>query len=77
MIYYQNVTAERIHDTGPHNSQYRLAENELLALFGALRVLVSREDGLARDLLKGLRGARARLLAVTVAVPHPCPVGLL
>ena len=56
LIYYQTFTADRVHDRGPHNPHYRLAHNELLALFASLRLIVYREEGLAGNLSKGLRG---------------------
>ncbi len=56
LIYYQTFTADRVDDTGPHNPQYRLSQNELLTLFNSLRLIVYREDGLAGELSKGLRG---------------------
>ncbi len=55
LIYYQTFTADRVDDTGPHNPQYRLSQNELLTLFNSLRLIVYREDGLAGELSKGLR----------------------
>ena len=62
LIYYQTFTADRVDDTGPHNPQYRLSQNELLTLFNSLRLIVYREDGLAGELSKGLRG-QAMLVA--------------
>ena len=56
LIYYQTFTAARVGDTGPRNPAFRLADNELLALFASLRLIVYREEGLAGDLNKGLRG---------------------
>ena len=56
LIYYQTFTAARVGDTGPTNPAFRLADNELLALFSSLRLLVYREESLAGDLTKGLRG---------------------
>ncbi len=56
LIYYQTFTAERVGDTGPKNPAYRLAPNELLSLFSSLRLLLYREEGLAGELSKGLRG---------------------
>ncbi len=56
LIYYQTFTAERVGDTGPKNPAYRLGPNELLSLFSSLRLLVYREEGLAGEVSKGLRG---------------------
>ena len=56
LIYYQTFTAERVGERGPKDPAYRLADNELLSLFSPLRLMVYREEGLAGDLSKGLRG---------------------
>ncbi len=56
LIFYQTFTAARVSDTGPKDPEYRLADNELLALFASLRLLIYREEGLAGELSKGLRG---------------------
>ncbi len=56
LIYYQTFTAARVSDTGPKNPEYRLADNELLTLFASLRLLVYREEALAGNVSKGLRG---------------------
>ena len=69
MIYYQTFTADRVRDVGPKNPEYRLADNELLALFASLRLIVYREEGLAGNLLKGLRGE-----AMLIAQQRPNPV---
>jgi len=55
LIYYQTFTRERIDDSGPGNPDYRLAVNELLALFAGLRVLFYREEGRIGDLAQGFR----------------------
>ncbi len=68
LIYYQTFTGPRVNDTGPKNPEYRLAENELLALFASLRLIAYREEGLAGELSKGLRG-EAMLVAQQRANP--------
>ncbi len=55
LLYYQTFIRERVDDTGPQNDDYRLGENELLAIFSGLRVLAYREDGLVGDLTRGFR----------------------
>jgi len=51
---------------GPSNDVFRLADNELLRLFGALDVLVYREEGLVGDLETGFRD-EAMIVARKVA----------
>ncbi len=69
LIYYQTFTTDRVRDVGPKNPEYRLADNELLALFASLRLIVYREEGLAGNLSKGLRGE-----AMLIAQQRPNPV---
>jgi SAM-dependent methyltransferase len=55
LVFYQSFTLERVTDTGPSNPQFRLADNELLALFAGLRVLAYREEGRIGDIGQGFR----------------------
>jgi len=54
-LFYQTWTREAVDDRGPRNPAFRLAPNELLALFGNLRVMVYREEGRIGDTARGLR----------------------
>ncbi len=55
LLFYQTFTREKVTESGPKNPAYRLAENELLALFAALRLRVYREEGVIGDQSKGFR----------------------
>lgn len=55
LLFYQTYTLARIDDSGPGNPEYRLKNNELLALFAPLRILVYQEEGLVGDLGRGFR----------------------
>ncbi len=55
LLFYQTFTRTRVTEAGPGNPEYRLADNELLALFSPLRVLVYREEGRVGALDQGLR----------------------
>lgn len=55
LLFYQTFTQQRVGDSGPSNSAYRLAENELLEHCKALHILLYREDGLQGDTAKGFR----------------------
>jgi tellurite methyltransferase len=55
LLFYQTWTREAVDDRGPQNPAFRLAPNELLTLFGNLRVIVYREEGLVGDTKQGLR----------------------
>lgn len=56
LLFYQTWTREAVDDRGPGNPLFRLAPNELLRLFGALRLVAYREEGLFGDPTRGLRG---------------------
>lgn len=56
LLYYQTFTRESPHAGGPANPAFRLAPNELLRLAGELRIVAYREEGLAGDTARGLRG---------------------
>jgi SAM-dependent methyltransferase len=55
LLFYQTWTREAVDDRGPGNPAFRLAPNELLTLFGDLRVIAYREEGLVGDTTQGLR----------------------
>lgn len=55
LLFYQTFTRTRVSDTGPKNPAYRLDDNELLALFPSLRVLVYREEGRVGEVSRGFR----------------------
>lgn len=55
VLFYQTFTREHVHEGGPRNPAFRLAPNELLALFAGLQVLVYREEGTAGDTARGFR----------------------
>jgi SAM-dependent methyltransferase len=62
VLFYQTFTRTRVSDRGPGSDRLRLADNELLALFAPLRLLVYREEGRVGDLGRGLRD-QAQLVA--------------
>jgi len=55
LLYYQTFTRAKVGNVGPGNPQYRLAPNELLSLFDALRLRVYREEDRVGDLSLGFR----------------------
>jgi 2-polyprenyl-3-methyl-5-hydroxy-6-metoxy-1,4-benzoquinol methylase len=55
LLFYQTFTRTRVTDAGPGNEEFRLADNELLGLFSALKILVYREEGRVGSLDHGLR----------------------
>ena len=55
LLFYQTFTRTRVSDVGPSNSDYRLADGELLVMFSALQVLVYREEGKVGDIRRGFR----------------------
>lgn len=55
LLYYQTFTRAKVDDIGPRNSRFRLAPNELQALFDTLRLLVYREEDRVGDLSRGFR----------------------
>ncbi|MCY4421046.1 MAG: class I SAM-dependent methyltransferase [Gammaproteobacteria bacterium] len=56
-LFYQTFTQERVTDQGPSNPSYRLAPNELLALFAPLHVIAYQELGCTGDTAQGMRDA--------------------
>ena len=55
LLFYQTYLREKLNPAGPRNPEYLLGDNELLSLFGALRVLFYREEGRVGDLTVGDR----------------------
>ncbi len=55
LLFYQTFTREAVSASGPSNPEFRLAENELLALFRELRLVLYREEGLLGDVSRGFR----------------------
>lgn len=55
LLFYQTFIREKVAAAGPGNPAYLLLPNELLALFGTLRVVVYREEGRIGDLARGFR----------------------
>lgn len=55
LIFYQTFTRIAVTDTGPTNPEYRLDDNELLALFDGLHVRFYREENRLGDLSLGVR----------------------
>ncbi|SCZ64457.1 class I SAM-dependent methyltransferase [Thiohalomonas denitrificans] len=63
LLFYQTYTRERVSEAGPGRDAFRLAPNELLALFPDLRVVAYREEGRLGRLDRGFRD-EAMLVAV-------------
>lgn len=55
LLFYETFTREKVDDTGPSNPDFRLAPNEMLALFAPLHIVVYREEGLVGDTTCGWR----------------------
>ena len=55
LIFYQTFTQTYVNEGGPRSRDFRLADNELLQLFGDYQVLVYREEGRVGDLQQGYR----------------------
>ncbi|MES9876136.1 MAG: methyltransferase domain-containing protein [Candidatus Sedimenticola sp. PURPLELP] len=62
LLFYQTFTQARVTDQGPSRPEFRLADNELLQLFGTLNLRVYREEAVLGDRSKGWRD-RAMLVA--------------
>lgn len=65
LLFYQTFTQTAVSDEGPSNPQFRLADNELIELFSALKVRVYREEHALGDTSKGWRD-KALLIAQKV-----------
>ncbi|MCU7795714.1 MAG: class I SAM-dependent methyltransferase [Candidatus Thiodiazotropha sp. (ex Myrtea spinifera)] len=55
LIFYQTFTQIAVSDEGPTNPEYRLGDNELLALFSDLKLRFYREENRLGDLAVGMR----------------------
>ncbi|MCP5419429.1 MAG: class I SAM-dependent methyltransferase [Gammaproteobacteria bacterium] len=55
LLFYQTFTRSRVTDSGPRNNAYRLEDNELLSLFGGLKLRAYREEALLGDTRQGFR----------------------
>ncbi len=55
LIFYQTFTQTYVNEGGPRSRDFRLADNELLRLFGDYQILVYREEGRVGDIQQGYR----------------------
>ncbi|MBI5450426.1 MAG: methyltransferase domain-containing protein [Gammaproteobacteria bacterium] len=55
LMFYQTFTRSCVSAAGPSNPEFRLADNELLVLFGGFRLLAYRDEGRVGDLGRGFR----------------------
>jgi len=55
ILYFQTFTRSYVNPAGPSQALYRLADNELLSLFSALRILAYREEGTVGETSRGFR----------------------
>ena len=55
LIFYQTFTQTYVNEGGPRSRDFRLADNELLQLFGDYQVLAYREEGRVGELQQGYR----------------------
>jgi 2-polyprenyl-3-methyl-5-hydroxy-6-metoxy-1,4-benzoquinol methylase len=55
LLFYQTFTAAKLSADGPQNPAFLLDDNELLSLFGSLRLRYYREDSRCGNLESGLR----------------------
>lgn len=62
LLFYQTFVQEVIDEGGPKNPQFRLAPNELLAMFRELYVVYYRDEGRVGDFSQGFRNS-AQLIA--------------
>ncbi|MCW8906906.1 MAG: class I SAM-dependent methyltransferase [Sedimenticola sp.] len=67
LLYYQTYSRAAVGSEGPSSAEFRLDDNELLALFPDLRVRVYREERLLGDTSRGWRDM-AMLVAERIAV---------
>lgn len=66
LLFYQTFTREKVSDSGPEDSRYRLKANELSRMFRDLKIIVYREEGCIGDLNRGFRN-EALLVAQKVS----------
>ncbi|MES9833203.1 MAG: methyltransferase domain-containing protein [Candidatus Thiodiazotropha sp. DIVDIV] len=55
LIYYQTFIRDAVSSEGPKNSNFRLADQELLRLFNKLKIRLYREEGRLGDPTRGSR----------------------
>ncbi|MCF6336970.1 MAG: class I SAM-dependent methyltransferase [Gammaproteobacteria bacterium] len=55
LLFYQTFIKDKVHQQGPTNPDFLLAENELLTMFAPLRLRVYHEVGALGDITQGLR----------------------
>ncbi|MES9929939.1 MAG: methyltransferase domain-containing protein, partial [Candidatus Thiodiazotropha sp. 6PDIVS] len=55
LIYYQTFIRDAVSSEGPKNSNFRLADQELLRLFNKLKIRLYREEGRLGDPTRGTR----------------------
>ncbi len=55
LVYYQTFVRDKPAGVGPSNPDYLLGDNELLALFAGLQVLVYHDEGTLGDTGRGVR----------------------
>lgn len=55
LIYYQTFSINAVSASGPSNPAFRLQDNELLELFGSLKVRYYREEGTLGNIQMGVR----------------------
>jgi len=55
LLFYQTFVKDKVHQKGPTNPDFLLAENELRTMFDPLRLRVYHEAGALGDITQGLR----------------------
>tara|TARA_R110002111_G_scaffold72118_1_gene115401 strand:- start:577 stop:1155 length:579 start_codon:yes stop_codon:yes gene_type:complete len=62
LLFYQTYCQEKVHEVGPKNPNYLLADNELMRLFSEMKLRVYREEAMLGEHTMGMRN-QAWLLA--------------
>lgn len=62
LLFYQTFCRDKVENTGPQNTEFLLADNELLSLFAGLKTRVYREESLLGNIMQGWRN-QAMLVA--------------
>jgi len=55
LLFYQTFTQAKVSDHGPARVEFRLAQNELLAMFSDLQIVAYREEDIIGDTRQGFR----------------------
>lgn len=55
LLFYQTYCQQKVQQQGPNNTDFLLADNELLGLFSTMKMRVYREEALLGDHLQGWR----------------------